>query len=104
MVVQSVDNLCQQARTALAQRELVEARDLYSQALALRQNSPDVHYGLGTVYFMMNDLHKAASHFSEAISLGLSRNSAGKLAMQRPVLAACLDRIKAAWPGRRVSR
>ncbi len=65
MPVQSVDTLCQQAREALAQRELQEARDLYQQALALRPKSPDVHYGLGTVYFLMNDLHKAAEHFKE---------------------------------------
>jgi cytochrome c-type biogenesis protein CcmH/NrfG len=76
MPVQSIDNLVQQARQALAQKELDEARDLYQQALAIRPTSPEVHYGLGTVHFLMNDLHKAAQHFKEVTRLDPSRAGA----------------------------
>jgi Tfp pilus assembly protein PilF len=76
MVVQTVDNLCQQARAALSQRQLAEARDLYQQALTLQPKSADVHYGLGTVYFLMNDLHKAADHFKEVTRLDPPRAGA----------------------------
>jgi tetratricopeptide (TPR) repeat protein len=76
MPVQTVDNLCQQAREALARRELQEARDLYQQALALRPKSADVHYGLGTVAFMMNDLQQAAEHFKEVTRIDPARAGA----------------------------
>ncbi len=72
----------------------------FSKAIAADPQNAACHYNIGSSYEALNDRNKAAAHFREAIALGLSRNSAGKLAMQRPVLAACLDRIKAAWPRR----
>ena len=58
------------------------------------------HYNIGSSYESLNDRDKAAAHFKEAIALGLSRKDAGQLVMQGAVVAACLDRIKAAWPKR----
>jgi SAM-dependent methyltransferase len=58
------------------------------------------HYNIGSSYEALNDRDNAAAHFKEAIALGLSGNDAGQLVMQGAVVAACLDRIKAAWPRR----
>jgi tetratricopeptide (TPR) repeat protein len=69
MVVESVDSLCIKAREALAQRNPERARQLYLQALGLRSDVPDVHYGLATVCFQLKDLHSAAHHFREVTRL-----------------------------------
>jgi len=66
---ENVDNLCQKAQQALAQGQNEPARQIYLQALALRADVPDVHYGLATVYFLLNDLPKAAYHFKEVTRL-----------------------------------
>ena len=42
---------------------------LYLQALGLRSDAPDVHYGLATVCFLLNDLTSAAYHFKEVTRL-----------------------------------
>jgi tetratricopeptide (TPR) repeat protein len=42
---------------------------LYLQALGLRSDAPDVHYGLATVCFLLNDLASAAYHFKEVTRL-----------------------------------
>src|SRR5262249_25528266 len=76
MGFQSVETLCQQAKQALAERRLEQARQLYQQALTLRSNSPDTHYGLATVYFLLNDLPKAALHFKEVTRLDPARAGA----------------------------
>jgi Tfp pilus assembly protein PilF len=39
------------------------------QALALKSDSPDVHYGLATVCFQLKDLHSASHHFKEVTRL-----------------------------------
>jgi tetratricopeptide (TPR) repeat protein len=69
MAVESVDSLCQKARQAVAQGNNDLARQLYLQALGLRSDSPDVHYGLATVCFLLSDLHSAAHHFKEVTRL-----------------------------------
>jgi tetratricopeptide (TPR) repeat protein len=61
--------LCQKAQQALAQGETDQARQVYLQALAVRADVPDVHYGLATVHFLLNDLAKAAYHFKEVTRL-----------------------------------
>lgn len=69
MVVQSVESLCQRARQAIGQGNIEEARQLYLEALGLRSDVPDVHYGLATVCYMLNDLESAAYHFKEVTRL-----------------------------------
>jgi Tfp pilus assembly protein PilF len=69
MVAESVDVLCMKAREAIAQRNPEKARQLYLQALGIRSDVPDVHYGLATVCFQLKDLHSAAHHFKEVTRL-----------------------------------
>src|SRR5947209_13068688 len=69
MVAESVEVLCQRAREAMEQRNWEKARQLYLQALRLRSDVPDVHYGLATVCFQLKDLHSAAHHFKEVTRL-----------------------------------
>jgi Flp pilus assembly protein TadD len=66
---ESVENLCQKARQAIAQGDNEQARQCYTQALALKSDAPDVHYGLATVCFLLNDLQSAAQHFREVTRL-----------------------------------
>src|SRR6201997_3478209 len=69
MLTESVESLCGKARQAIAQGEPEQARQLYLQALGLRADSPDVHYGLATACFLLNDLESAAYHFKEVTRL-----------------------------------
>ena len=69
MPAESVELLCQKAREAVEQRNPEKARQLYRQALGLRGDSPDVHYGLATACFLLNDLDSAAYHFKEVTRL-----------------------------------
>jgi Flp pilus assembly protein TadD len=69
MVAESVEGLCQRARTAMEQRQPEKARQLYLQALGIKSDSPDVHYGLATVCFQLKDLPSAAYHFKEVTRL-----------------------------------
>src|SRR5215471_5113440 len=69
MVAESVEVLCMKAREAIAQRNPEKARQLYLQALGIRSDVPDVHYGLATVCFQLKDLHSAAHHFREVTRL-----------------------------------
>jgi tetratricopeptide (TPR) repeat protein len=76
MVADSIDVLCMKAREAIAQRNPERARQLYLQALGLRSDAPDVHYGLATVCFQLKDLHAAAHHFREVTRLDPQRAGA----------------------------
>jgi cytochrome c-type biogenesis protein CcmH/NrfG len=49
MAKETVDGLCQKAQEALGQGDYASARGAYQQALGLRSDDPDVHYGLATV-------------------------------------------------------
>src|SRR5205807_6159806 len=69
MAKENVETLCQKAQMAVAQGEYETARQLYLQALGLKPDSPDVHYGLATVCFLLNDLAGAAYHFKEVTRL-----------------------------------
>ncbi len=61
----AIDNFCKQAQAAMQQGKPLEAKGFYLQALALRNDHPDIHYGLATACFMMKDLIGAAFHFKE---------------------------------------
>lgn len=76
MTTESVDSLCLKARQATAQGKVDQARQLYLQALGLKSNSPDIHYGLAASCFLLNDLDSAAYHFSEVIRLDPMRPGA----------------------------
>ena len=69
MLSETVESLCNKARQAIAQGEHEQARQYYAQALGLKADSPDVHYGLATVCFLINDLPSAAYHFKEVTRL-----------------------------------
>src|SRR5947208_12228776 len=69
MAKETVDSLCQKAQAAVSKGENAPARQLYLQALGLKSDAPDVHYGLATVCFLLNDLPSAAYHFKEVTRL-----------------------------------
>jgi len=54
---------------AIAQGQIEEARQLYLQALGVKSDAPDGHYGLATVCFLLSDLTSAAYHFKEVTRL-----------------------------------
>jgi tetratricopeptide (TPR) repeat protein len=72
----TVEGLCLEARQAIAQGRIDQAHELYAQALELNSDAPDIHYGLATVCFMLNDLESAAYHFKEVIRLDPIRSGA----------------------------
>lgn len=69
MVNETIESLCQKARQAVAQGDNGQARQFYVEALALKADAPDVHYGLATVCFLLSDLQGAAHHFREVTRL-----------------------------------
>src|SRR5205807_9005802 len=76
MAKETVETLCQKAQRALAEGNNDLARQLYLQALGLRSDVPDVHYGLATVCFLLSDLPSAAYHFKEVTRLDPLRSGA----------------------------
>jgi superkiller protein 3 len=69
MAKENIESLCKKAQQAIAQSDNDLAKQYYLQALALRSDAPDVHYGLATVCFLQNDLPGAAYHFKEVTRL-----------------------------------
>ncbi len=69
MELDNIETLCQRARQAIAQGNVEDAREIYQQALSIKSDAPDVHYGLATVCFLLNDLESAAYHFKEVTRL-----------------------------------
>jgi tetratricopeptide (TPR) repeat protein len=67
--VNQIEKLCQKARQAFAARDWQKAKQVYLQALGLKSDVPDVHYGLATVYFQLRELTSAAHHFKEVTRL-----------------------------------
>src|SRR5438270_2365076 len=65
LMASEIEELRQKAQDALAQGDYPQARQLYRQALGIHGDHPDLHYGLATVCFLLNDLHGAAYHFME---------------------------------------
>lgn len=76
MRADNLEELFQKAREAMERGGPEKARPFYQQALALKPDSPDVHYGLAAVCFQMNDLPGAAHHFKEVTRLDPLRASA----------------------------
>jgi tetratricopeptide (TPR) repeat protein len=66
---ETIDALCERAKKAVAQGQNEHAKAVYLQALSLRSDMPDVHYGLATVCFLLKDLPSAAYHFKECTRL-----------------------------------
>ncbi len=69
MAKETVEGLCQRAQQAISVGDHDAARLLYQQAIGLRSDNPDVHYGMATVCFLMNDLPSSAYHFKEVTRL-----------------------------------
>jgi tetratricopeptide (TPR) repeat protein len=69
MAKESIEAICQKAKAALKQGQAEQARQLYLQALGVRSDLPDVHYGLATVCFLLHDYVSAAHHFKEVTRL-----------------------------------
>src|SRR5258708_1474755 len=65
MSLENIEFLCQKAQQAISQREWDKAKMVYLQALGLKSDIPDIHYGLATVYFQLRELTSAAHHFKE---------------------------------------
>jgi len=76
MAKETVDNLCQKAQQAVAQGKNEQARQYFQQALGLVSDNPDVHYGMATVCFLLNDLPSSAYHFKEVTRLDPQRAGA----------------------------
>jgi tetratricopeptide (TPR) repeat protein len=69
MSVDKIEYLCQKAQQAISQREWDKAKMVYLQALGMKSDIPDIHYGLATVYFQLRELTSAAHHFKEVTRL-----------------------------------
>lgn len=69
MPIETVESLCQKARQAVAAGKHEQGREFYLNALRLKSDSPDAHYGLATLCFMTNDLNNAVHHFREVTRL-----------------------------------
>ncbi|HVS35141.1 MAG TPA: tetratricopeptide repeat protein [Gemmataceae bacterium] len=69
----TIEGLFQKARQAIEQRDWTTAKMMYLQALGLKSDLPDVHYGLATVYFQLRELTSAAHHFKEVTRLDSHR-------------------------------
>src|SRR5262249_27946923 len=76
MAKEPVEILLEKARETLSRGEYQDARQLYQQALGYNSDSPDTHYGIATVCFLLNDLHSAVYHFKEVIRLDPMRAGA----------------------------
>ena len=69
----TIEGLFLKARQAIEQRDWGTAKMMYLQALGLKSDLPDVHYGLATVYFQLRELTSAAHHFKEVTRLDPQR-------------------------------
>lgn len=69
MAKETLDSLQQKAQKALAQGQYQQSCQFFQQALALGHDRAELHYGLGTVYFLLGDLPHSAHHFKEVTRL-----------------------------------
>ncbi|CAN5506210.1 hypothetical protein BH10PLA2_BH10PLA2_36280 [soil metagenome] len=76
MLTENLESLCSRARLAIGQGNYDEARQIYLQALGVKADSPDVHYGLATVSFLQGELSNAVYHFKEVTRLDPHRAGA----------------------------
>lgn len=71
-----VEKLIQKAQQAISHGKNDLAKKCYIQALKLRPDMPNLHYGLATVYYLLGDLEGAATHFKEVTRLDSVRAGA----------------------------
>src|SRR4029077_12071435 len=76
MSANKIEALCLKAQQSIAQREWDKAKLYYLQALGLKSDVPDIHYGLATVFFQLRELTSAAHHFREVTRLDPTRAGA----------------------------
>jgi tetratricopeptide (TPR) repeat protein len=76
MAAEDLETVCKQAREAIERRDWARAKQEYLKALGLKSDTPDVHYGLATVFFQLNELTSAAHHFKEVTRLDPKRPGA----------------------------
>jgi Tfp pilus assembly protein PilF len=69
MASDNIEKLLQRAKQAIEARDWDRAKMCYLQALGLKSDLPDVHYGLATVYFALRELTSSAHHFREVTRL-----------------------------------
>src|SRR5437016_1684889 len=69
MAAENIETLLQRARLAIEERNWDKAKQIYLQALGLKSDLTDIHYGLATVYFQLKELTSAAHHFKEVARL-----------------------------------
>jgi SAM-dependent methyltransferase len=72
----------------------------FQTAIAADPHNAATHYNIGLSYQVLKESAKAATHFRQAIELGLSGKDVGDFVMQSTVVSAYLDRMAAAWPSR----
>ena len=65
----TVDTLRVKAQEALSRGDYALARQIYQKALSARGDHPDLHYGIATVCFLLNDLEAAVEHFKEVVRI-----------------------------------
>ncbi len=69
MAKETVDTLRTKAQEALSSGDYPLARQFYQQALGARGDHPDLHYGIATVCFLLNDFNSAVYHFKEVVRI-----------------------------------
>jgi len=69
MVPGKIEKLLIKAKQAIAARDWEKAKQAYLMALGFKSDLPDIHYGLATVYFQLQELTSAAHHFREVTRL-----------------------------------
>ena len=61
MAKETVETLCQKAQQAITEGDHDLARTFFQQAIGLRSDNPDAHYGMATVCFLVDDLLRNAA-------------------------------------------
>src|SRR5437773_239622 len=69
MARETAETICQKAQQAIAEGRNEDARALFQQAIGLRADLPEAHYGLATVCFLMGELATSAFHFKSALEV-----------------------------------
>jgi tetratricopeptide (TPR) repeat protein len=76
MAKETSETFCQKAQEALAQGKNAEAQLFFKQALGLRPDNADAHYGMATTCFLLGELPLAAYHFKEVTRIDPARAGA----------------------------
>ncbi len=71
-----METICKKAKQCVRHGENDKAIDLFNQALEMDPDSFDVHYGIGTVFFLTRQYEKAVEHFQLAGDLDLKQGKA----------------------------